>query len=91
MKIGVKCETHLCTILFMQFFLKKYFLIEEMDLIERSQQARTDSQYYSDRNISKTFYKKMVVNAPLFMLRCKDVINHLYGENISVIRKKLNS
>lgn len=51
MKMGVKCEIHSCTISFMKSFLQKYFTREEISLIEKSQKARIDAQYYSDRNI----------------------------------------
>ncbi len=36
MKIGVKCEVHLCTINFMKIFLMEYFDVEDVDLIRKA-------------------------------------------------------
>ena len=65
MKIGLKCGIHSCTISFMRHFLNKNFTSEEIELIEKSQKARIDAQYYSDRNISDELYKGIIKNLPL--------------------------
>lgn len=71
MKIGVKCEIHSCTISFMQIFLNNHFSEQEIELIERSQKARIDTQYYSDRNISDELYNRMTRETPMFLAKCK--------------------
>lgn len=90
MKIGVKCEIHSCTISFMQHFLNKYFTDEEIELIEKSQKARIDTQYYSNRNISDDLYKRMTNNTALFLTKCKEIANNLTEEEIKDIRSNLN-
>ncbi|MBU1245544.1 MAG: HEPN domain-containing protein [Nanoarchaeota archaeon] len=89
MKIGVKCEIHSCTISFMKRFLNKYFTPEEIELVEKSQKARIDTQYYSDRNISDELYERMINKASLFLARCKNVLNDLTEKEIEDIRSKL--
>ena len=90
MKIGIKCEIHSCTLAFMKEFLKDYFTVEEIDLIFKSQKARNDIQYYSDRNISKELYLKMTTETSLFLVKCKQVLNEIDEEIIKNIRSKLN-
>lgn len=90
MKIGVKCEIHSCTISFMQHFLNKYFTDEEIELIEKSQKARIDTQYYSNRNISDDLYKRMTNHTALFLTKCKEIANNLTEEEIKDIRSNLN-
>jgi len=89
MKIGVKCEIHLCAISFMKHFLNDYFTDEEIELIEKSQKARIDTQYYSDRNISDDLYKKMTSNTALFLVKCKEVSNEINEKSIKNIRSKI--
>ena len=89
MKIGVKCEIHSCTINFMQRFLNKYFTNEEIDFIEKSQKARIDAQYYSDKNISDELYKRMTNNTSLFLAKTKKIVNNLTEQEIENIRNRI--
>ena len=89
MKIGIKCEIHSCTISFMKNFLDTYFTIEESELIEKSQNARIDTQYYSDRNISDNLYNEMINKSVLFLAKCKEIANNLTEQEIESIRKKI--
>ena len=91
MKIGVKCEIHSCTINFMQRFLNKYYTKEEIILIEESQKARINTQYYSNRNISEKLYKKMINNTHLFFIKSKEILNHLTEKEIKEIRINIKS
>ena len=89
MKIGVKCEIHSCTLSFMRNCLTEHFTDEETDLIEKSQKARIDSQYYSDRDISDELYLQIINGCPSFLARCKEVLNGLTEKEIKSIRSKL--
>lgn len=73
----------------MHNFLDKHFTDEEIELIEKSQKARIDAQYYSDRDISDELYERMTNNAALFLARCKEVLNDLTEEEIENIRNNL--
>ena len=89
MKMGIKSEIHSCTISFMQHFLNKHFTNEEIDSIEKSQKARIDAQYYSDRNISDELYKRITDNASLFLAKTKEVLNSLTEQEIENIRREI--
>ena len=88
MKIGIKCEIHSCTISFMKIFLKNHFKSEEIDLIEKSQKARIDVQYYSDRNLSDELYTRITNNPSLFLAKCKEVLNQLNEKEIQNLRER---
>ena len=91
MKIGIKSEIHSCTIHFMKSFLKDYFIKEDVELVEKAQEARINTQYYSDRNISEELYFRMKKQTPLFMIKCKDVLNKLTEKEINMLRTKLRN
>lgn len=87
-KIGIKCEIHSCTIEFSKRFLKEFFSEDEIDFIEDSLKARTDSQYYVDRTISDEQYNKMIKKAPEFLIKCKSILIKLNEKKINEIRKE---
>ena len=89
MEIGIKCGIHVCTIEFMKSYLKDYFLKEDMELITKSMKARIDTQYYSDRNLSESFYDEMVKEAPLFLIKCKEVLQKMNSAKINKIREEI--
>jgi len=89
MKIGVKCEIHSCSINFMKEFLKDFFTEEDIDFISKSQKARNDMQYYSDRNISNELYVKITKNTSLFLAKSKEIVNNLTEAKIEDIRSKI--
>lgn len=88
MKLGVKCEIHSCTIEFAKRFLKDYFEETELDFTEDSLKARIDSQYYIDRTVPDEQYKKMMKNAPEFLVKCKSVLIKLNEKKVNNIRDK---
>ncbi len=90
MKIGIKCEIHSCTITFMKEYLYDYFTQEEMEFISKSQKARNNMQYYSDRSISDRLYLKIIKNTPLFLVKCKYILNEINEKEIKKIRGKLH-
>ena len=90
MKIGVKCEIHSCTISFMKHFLNNHFTNEEVKLIEESQKARIDTQYYSDRNISDETYERIIKGTALFFARGKEILNKINENLIKQIREEID-
>jgi uncharacterized protein (UPF0332 family) len=91
MKMGVKCEIHSCTISFMKRFLNRYFIPEEISLVEKSQKARIDTQYYSDRNISDELYQRITENPSSFLAKCKNVLNDIDEKAVREIRDNLSN
>ena len=89
MKIGVKCEIHSCTIVFAENFLKEYLTDRDITLLKNSMKARIDTQYYTDKNISDSFYNTMISNAPVLLANCKNILNKLTEKDITKIRSKI--
>ena len=89
MKIGIKCENHGCTLAFMRELLKDYF--EEIDIenIEEARVLRVDALYYADREVPSEKYKNLLKNAPLFFVKCKEVLIKIKEEDIKAIREKI--
>ncbi len=87
-KIGIKCETHSCSIEFAKIFLKDYFKGEELEFIKDSLKARIDSQYYIDRTVPDTQYELMIKEAPSFLVKCKSILIKLNEKRINDIRKE---
>jgi len=88
-KIGIKCENHLCTIEFMKQFLSKYFSDDDVRLVKDSMGLRIDAQYYVDRAISGAKYQKLINKAPSFIAKCKDVRVKINSSEIKEIRSKI--
>lgn len=90
MKIGIKCEIHICSIEIMKTILKKYFNNEDIILLNESFKARIDSQYYTDRYVSDLQRLKMVNNASKFYFKCYNISINLNSKEINLIRKQIN-
>jgi len=86
MKIGVKCEIHSCTISFAKAFLIEFFEEKDLDFLEASLKARIDSQYYVDRIVPDEQFKKMLVVAPEFLIKCKSILVQLNDKKIKELR-----
>ncbi len=89
-RIGIKCENHSCTIEFMKEFLRRYFTEEDFKLLKDSLRARIDAQYYADREVSESQYRKMIDNAPNFIIKCKEAMFQIKEAEIADIRDTLD-
>ena len=89
MKIGIKCEIHSCTIAFMEEFLSGHFTSEEIAFVYKSEKARNDLQYYSDRPISDEMYAKILSRTPSFVAKCKQVLNRIEEKEVKTIRESI--
>lgn len=91
MKIGIKCENHSCTIVFMKQCLSQFFVEDEVSLLQSAMTARVDVQYYTDRTVDEKQYKKIKANSPLFLVLCKEVYKKINKETIAEIRAKIDA
>ena len=87
MKLGIKCENHSCSILFMKEILSEFFTLEEYKFLKESMKARIDSQYYTNRDVSNDFYNSMLKQAPIFLMKCKSIKLSLNEKKIQEIRR----
>jgi len=74
MGVGIKCEIHSCTIEFIKRYLKDYFTIEDLKLLDTAFSARNDFQYYVNREVSDSKYDFIIKKTPLFLVKCKNII-----------------
>lgn len=86
MKIGIRSEIHSCTVELMRL-LTDYFTVDDYSLLKNSQKARIDSQYYVDRAVSDALYERMKKMAPVFLVKCKEILLKLNNNEITRIRK----
>lgn len=89
MRLGIKCEIHSCTLLFMETFLLEYFTKEDNKLLNDAFRARNDAQYYVDRVVSEETRMRLEKTAPSFVVKCKQIVVSLDEKNISLLRKKV--
>lgn len=89
MKIGIKCENHSCTIEFMKEFLKNYFSTKDIILLQKSMEARIDTQYYSDRPVDEKQYHAMITAAPKFLAKCKEALLKISENEVNSIRNRI--
>jgi uncharacterized protein (UPF0332 family) len=90
-KIGIKCEIHNCTLEFTKKYLYNYFEEEEIDFLKKVFQARINAQYYINKNVPDETYKEMKKRAPLFLIKCKEILSKITETEINNIRDKLKN
>ena len=89
LRIGVKCELHICVIEFLQRLLQDYFSEEEGELFERALEARKDTQYYTNRDVPDPVFEELTQRAPTFLIKCKSVVSKLTEKEIKEIKKTM--
>ena len=89
MKIGIKCEIHSCTLEFMKVMLSKFYSVEDIKTIKIAFDARSIAQYYADKVVSKEDSNLIMVKAPLFLSKSRDILNKLNENDVKEIRVKL--
>lgn len=90
MKIGIKCEIHMCTLEFMKVFLADYYSAEDFKLISKAFNTRNTSQYYVDKIVAKEDIDFIISNAPYFLSKSKDILAKINERNIIGIRKEID-
>jgi uncharacterized protein (UPF0332 family) len=86
MKVGVKCEIHSCSIEFMKQYLKDYYSIEDIGLIEQAFEERNKAQYYPEEQINK---KELEINAGDFFVKTKEIVGKISDSEIEKIREMI--
>ena len=86
MRLGVKCEIHTCTLLFMRRFLSRYFASGECALLESGMKARIDAQYYVGREIPYDVYEQLMQRPPEFLEKCRAIIARTGEKDSTEIR-----
>lgn len=89
MQLGIKCEIHTCTIAFAKIYLQEKFSKEELKLFETAFTARNDTQYYTNREVTQENYEKIIRQAPVFLVKCKNI--HFTEDKIKEVREKIKN
>ena len=90
MKIGVKCEIHSCTLELMKFALPEFYSEEDIKTIKKAFDIRNIAQYYADRVIEKTASDYIILQAPIFINKSKEIIARVNETDIKNIRNKIS-
>ncbi len=88
-RMGVKSEIHKCTFEFMKVFLSEHFTPEECKFIEKSHDARNDATYYVNRKVKDQMANDMMKRAPLFVVKCKSILDKIMESKIKYVRDEL--
>lgn len=89
MKIGVKCEIHACSLLFMEKFLKKFYSEKDIEMINEASKARGDLQYYPDRGVLDSTINRVSKYASDFYTNTITALSKLKESDIKLIRDEL--
>lgn len=89
MKIGIKCENHLCTIELIGSYLKDKFLEDEVEYFKELRNSRVQVQYYIVNNIEINKYKEIIKNVVKMYFKIKEVLNKLKSSEILNIRNDI--
>jgi uncharacterized protein (UPF0332 family) len=90
MKIGIKCEIHSCTLKFMEEFLSEFYSKEDIKVISKAFDCRNTIQYYVDRVVQKTDSDLIILKAPFFYSKSKEILAKLNENQIKNIRERIS-
>lgn len=89
-KMGVKCEIHSCTLKVMEEFLGDFYSGEEIKIINKAFDCRNDIQYYVDKIVERRDSDFIILQAPLFFTKSKEILARINELDINKIREKLS-
>ena len=89
LRLGVKCEIHTCSLLFMKAYLQPFYTSDDVVAIEKAFQARIDAQYYSDRSVSEQSLDEVKNSSIAFLTKTKGLVESLSIEKTQEIRTLL--
>ncbi len=89
-KIGIKCENHFCSLELMRTMLEGYFSNSEFNLVVKARKLNIDTEQYPDKEISISEYKGLMKVVPVFLVKCRLILNGLSIEQINDIRNEIN-
>ncbi len=90
MRIGVKCEIHLCSLEFMKRFLSEFYDERDVKMINKAFNARINLQYYPERPVDQKSLEEIKKYCKHFFIKTKDVLSLITEDDISKLRKYLN-
>ncbi|MDD4126354.1 MAG: HEPN domain-containing protein [Methanomicrobium sp.] len=89
MKAGIKSEIHTCTIECMKECFSKFFGNGDVKMIEDARVMRVQSQYSVSREFAREQAGEIVSNAPIFLLKCRNICSRMTRADITKIRSRI--
>lgn len=91
MRIGVKCEIHACSLVFMKTFLCSFYNAKDAEMIDKAFTARIDLQYYTNRPVDERNIENTRRYCKEFYIKTKDIISLITEAQIKEIIAKLKT
>ena len=89
MKLGIKCEIHYCTLEIMKCLLNNFYSKEDVKTIKKAFAARNIAQYYVDKVVPKQDSDFIMIKAPLFFSKSKEILSKINENDIKMVIEKL--
>ena len=86
---GIKCEIHQCSIKLMQELLSEFYSKQNVEDIYFAFKLRNNVQYYVDKILKKEDIDRLILDAPEFVVKSKNILNKLNEDKIKEMRIKL--
>lgn len=87
MEIGVKCEIHSCSLEFMR--LLDFYSKEDIKVINKAFGLRNTIQYYVDKIVEREDINFIIMQAPFFLNKSKNILSRINETDIENIRRKI--
>ena len=89
MRIGIKCEIHSCSIVFMEKYLNSLYNNHDISMIKKAFSARINLQYYANRPVDEGTINQVKKYCKEFFLKTEDILVKIKESDISEIRESL--
>jgi len=89
MRIGIKCEIHNCSLLYMKQFFNQFYNKKDMEMIKKAFSARIDLQYYADRPVDDQIIEETKKYCKDFYIKTKDILSKITEKQINEMREQL--
>lgn len=89
LRIGIKCEIHSCSLVFMKRYLPIFYNKQDNEMIGKAFSARIDLQYYADRPVDDNIIEETKRYSKTFFIKTKDALSNISDKQIEEIREAL--
>ena len=90
-RLGIKSEIHSCSIAFMKNFLREFYDLRDIKLIEVSFNLRNTLQYYVGRRVGRDDINLLLKSAYDFYVKSRDIVAGLTEKKNKEIRREFEN
>lgn len=91
MKISIKCEIHSRTLEVMKFALSNFYSKEDVKIIHHAFDLRNIAQYYVEKVIKKGDSDFIMMKAPFFFNKSKEILVKINENDVKILREQLKN